>query len=299
MQAIMLDTDIGTDVDDILAIGLAMRSPELEMRAITLVYGDVDLRARMVERTLAIGGRSGIPMGRGISLPLLRQRAVYWTGHEGEGLLDGTETTPSLPHAVDLIIQTIRSNPGQITLVPIGPLTNVAVALTVAPDIVPLVKEVVVMGGVAGRGDGRLPVAEHNIVCDPEAAALVFGAGWPIYMVGLDVTTQVRLRRDQLERLATSGRPLPMMLADQARRYMDFRQNDYTHLHDPLTILALTHRDLLGSRPMNVQVELQGAQTAGATVVRQPSEQRPANAEVCLEVDAERAVAIWLERVNA
>ena len=104
-----------------------------------------------------------------------------------------------MPHAVDLIIRTVRAQPGQITLVPIGPLTNLAAAVIMDADIVPLVKEVVMMGGVAGRGpDLSLPPTEHNITCDPEAAAIVFAAGWPITMVGLDVTTRVRLSRHHL-----------------------------------------------------------------------------------------------------
>lgn len=298
MATIIIDTDIGTDVDDILALGVALRSPELEIAAITVVYGDLDLRARMVARTLALGGQSTIPLGRGISLPLLRQRKVYWTGKEGEGLLDGSEVTPPMTPAVDLMLNLIRANPGQITLVPIGPLTNLAALVTVAPEVVPLVKEVIMMGGVAGRGDKhQLPVAEHNIVCDPEAAALVFGAGWPITMVGLDVTTKTILRREQLRRLSQSGNPFAAMLGDQARLYMDFRGNDYTYLHDPLALLTVFERSLVTTVSRHVAVELQGSLTAGATIVRQPSAERPANAEVCLDVDAERAVNLWLERV--
>jgi purine nucleosidase len=298
MATIILDTDIGTDVDDILALGLALRSPEISFAAITVVYGDVDLRARMVAKTQALAGAAPVPLGRGIGQPLLRQRPVYWPGHEGVGLLDGDEPTPPMTHAVDLILRTLRARPGEITLVPIGPLTNLAAAVILDPGVVPLVKEVVMMGGVAGRGaDLRLPPVEHNIRCDPEAAAVVFGAGWPITMVGLDVTTRVNLRRDHLARLAGAGTPLAAALADQASRYMDIRGRDFTHLHDPLAVAALIDRGLVRTEPMHVAVELHGLHTAGATVVRPPTADHPANAQVCVDVDAERAVELFLRGV--
>jgi purine nucleosidase len=299
MTTIVIDTDIGTDVDDILALGLALRSPELELAAITVVYGDVDLRARMVAKVLALAGAPPVPLGRGVELPLLRQRAVYWPGHEGVGLLAGGEPTPDMPHAVDLIIRAVRARPGEVTLVPIGPLTNLATAVILDPAIVPLVKEVVMMGGVAGRGpDLSLSPVEHNVRCDPEAAAVVFAAGWPITMVGLDVTTRVRLRRDHLARLAERGGPLAAVLADQASRYMDIRGRDFTELHDPLAVATLIDRSLVRAAPMHVAVELHGTHTDGATIVRPPTPDRPANAHVCLDVDADRAVELFLSRMT-
>lgn len=300
MPTIILDTDIGTDVDDILALGLALCAPEIELAAVTVVYGDVDLRARMVAKALAAAQRADVPIGRGIAQPLLRRRAVYWAGHEGSGLLDGSEAAPPTTHAVDLIRRIVRARPGEVTLVPIGPLTNIAAAVIMDEGIVPLVREVVLMGGVAGRGPGMgLPPAEHNIVCDPEAAAVVFGAGWPITMVGLDVTTRVNLRRDHLPRLAAGDGPLGGILADQADRYISIRGRDFTHLHDPLAVATVIDPDLVTAAPMHVAVELHGEYTTGATVVRPPAPERPANARVCLAVDAERAIDLFLQRLSA
>lgn len=183
---------------------------------------------------------------------------------------------------------------------PIGPLTNIAAAVIMDEGIVPLVREVVLMGGVAGRGPGMdLPPAEHNIVCDPEAAAVVFGAGWPITMVGLDVTTRVNLRRDHLPLLAAGTGPLGGILADQADRYMSIRGRDFTHLHDPLAVATVIDPDLVTAAPMHVAVELHGEYTTGATVVRPPAPERPANARVCLAVDAERAIDLFLRRLSA
>jgi purine nucleosidase len=299
MPRIILDTDIGTDVDDILALGLALRSPEISLAAVTVVYGDVDLRARMVARTLALADAAAVPLGRGIGQPLLRQRGVYWAGHEGVGLLTGDEPTPAMPHAVDLIVRTVRAEPGGITLVPIGPLTNLAAAVIMDAGIVPLVREVVMMGGVVGRGAAyTLPPIEHNISCDPEAAAIVFEAGWPITMVGLDVTTRVNLRRDHLARLTQRGDPFTTMLADQAARYMDHRGRAFTPLHDPLAMATLIEPALVQTRPMHVAVELHGAQTAGMTVARPPTAEQSANARVALDVDADRAIDVLLSRLT-
>jgi purine nucleosidase len=298
MAAIMVDTDIGTDVDDILALGWVLRSPELELAAVTVVHGDLDLRARMVAKTLALADVPMVPLGRGISLPLLRQRPIYWPGHEGVGLLDGSEPTPLMTPAVELMIQTIRSRPGDITLVPIGPLTNIAAAVILDPEIVPLVKEVVMMAGVAGRGAALdLPPIEHNIRLDPEAAAVVLAAGWPITMVGLDVTTRTNLHRTQLDRLTRTGDRLAVALADQARRYMDTRGRDFTHLHDPLAVMTLVDPSLVATAPLHVAVELQGRYTTCATVATQPTAERPANAQVALTVDAEQAVELFLARL--
>ncbi|MCC6629425.1 MAG: nucleoside hydrolase [Chloroflexi bacterium] len=298
MTAIVFDTDIGTDVDDILALGLALRSPELELAAITVVHGDLDLRARMVAKTLALAGAASVPLGRGISLPLLRQRPIYWPGHEGVGLLTEADPTPPMTPAVDLIIQTVRARPGQITLVPIGPLTNVAAAVILDPGIVPLVKEVVMMAGVAGRGaDLDLPVVEHNIRLDPEAAAVVFAAGWPITMIGLDVTTRVNLTRAHLARLA-AGDALARAIGDQAGRYMTIRGRDFTHLHDPLAVMTLLDPSLVTTMPLHIAIELHGAYTTSATVATRPTAERPANAQVALTVDADRAVALFLNRLT-
>ena len=298
MTTIILDTDIGTDVDDILALGLALRSPEITLAGVTVVYGDVDLRARMVAKTFQLAGRSDIPLGRGISLPLLRQRPVFWEGHEGQGLLDGDEPTPLMPHAVSLMSEMIRTRPGEITLVPIGPLTNLAALVTMEPELVSQVQQVVMMGGAAGRGnDFDLSPVEHNIRCDPEAASIVFGAGWPIRMVGLDVTMRTRLQRAHLRRLAEHADPLASALADQAGRYMDSRGRDFTYLHDPLAVATIVDPSLIQTRPMHVAVELHGALTSGATVARTPTANLPANAEVSHAVDDARAVELFLSRV--
>ena len=170
---IIFDTDIGTDVDDCLALALVLGSPEIRLEAVTCVYGDVELRSRIVAQQLALHGTTGVPIALGARETLMRQRAIYWEGHEGVGLLhpDGRPAGVVDEHAVDLIVRTVMAHPGEITILAIGPLTNIALALSREPRIAQAAAGFVLMGGVARGPDTlRLPVAEHNIVCDPEAA---------------------------------------------------------------------------------------------------------------------------------
>ena len=190
-QQILLDTDIGTDVDDCLALALILASPEVTLTAVTTVYGDARLRGRMVLKLLALRGVSDVPVVAGAERPLLGRPPVYWAGHEGQGLLTpedesagamhgGASHQPSEEHAVDLIVRTVMAHPGEITLIAIGPLTNVALALLKEPRLATNLAGLTVMGGVVGgAGALHLPWVEHNFRCDPEAAQIVLASGAP------------------------------------------------------------------------------------------------------------------------
>ena len=302
MNRIILDTDIGTDVDDALALALAVCSPEIDLVAVTTVYGDVELRARIARKLLDLAGRAGVPVARGVRQPLLRNRPVYWAGHEGEGLLGPGDA--ALPfdrrHAVDLIVETARANPGQVTLVAIGPLTNVATALTLEPDLGRLLRGIVLMGGVVRSGDALglgLPWVEHNIRCDPEAARVVFSSGAPITMVPLDVTYRVSVDRGGLARIRASGTPFAVAVADQLARYPRFRERGSTFTHDPLAVAMVIDPSFCRVVPLRVDVETRGEHTAGATVALPPGE-RPANAKVCVEVDVPRFQEFLIGRLS-
>src|SRR5438093_1069757 len=144
---VILDTDIGTDVDDVVALGLLLRAPTVELRAITTVYVDAALRARIVRRVLDVAGRTGIPIGRGLDQPLLGRDPFFWEGWEGEGFLDDRdEDAGPLVHAVDLLIETVLAYPGEITIVAIGPLTNLAVAHMREPRLATAVRRIAIMG---------------------------------------------------------------------------------------------------------------------------------------------------------
>jgi purine nucleosidase len=299
-ERIILDTDIGTDVDDLLALALALRSPELDLAAITCVYGDVELRARMVQKVLRLAGRGDVPVGIGVQLPLLRSRPVYWAGHEGVGILDHDDSlNASAPHAVDLMIDTVSATPGEVTLVPIGPLTNIAAAVIREPAIVHRVRRVVLMGGVIRYGDSLdLPWVEHNIRSDPEAAHVVFNAGWPITMIGLDVTTRVVVHRDQVPRILSGGGALQTTVADQLVRYMRARKRDWTFLHDPLAVASVIDPSFVRTESLRVEIEYGSSQLAGATIARRPGEEG-GNVQVAVGVDAPRFVNFLLNRLGS
>jgi purine nucleosidase len=299
---IIFDTDIGTDVDDCLALALVLGSPEIRLEAVTCVYGDVVLRSRIVAQQLALHGTTGVPIALGARETLMRQRAIYWEGHEGVGLLHPDERPAGVvdEHAVDLIVRTVLAHPGEITILAIGPLTNIALALSREPRIAQAAAGFVLMGGVArGPATLSLPVAEHNIVCDPEAAAIVFASGAPIRLVPLDVTTRVSIRQADVARLRARHTPYHDAVAGQVERYPRFQRQGQTDLHDPLAAAALLRPDLLTFQPLYVQVETAGRLTSGMTVMRAPSQKHPASAEVARDVAVAAAEGWIIERIAA
>ncbi len=297
---VILDTDIGTDVDDAVALALILCSPELELAGVTCVYGDVTLRARMVLKLLALRGVTNVPVMTGAKQPLLGLRPVYWAGHEGKGLLEPEDEAlePAPEHAVDFIVRAALEAPGRIHLVAIGPLTNVALAFLREPRLAQALAHLTIMGGsVRGPGALHLPYAEHNIRCDPEAAHVVFSSGAPITMVPLDVTTQVTIRPEGVARIRAGGTAFHEAIARQVELYPPFAARGYTHMHDPLAVATLVQRDLVRLEPLHVDVEREGHHAAGATLVHAPSPETPANAEVALQVEARRFEEFLVERI--
>jgi purine nucleosidase len=306
-KRVILDTDIGTDVDDWIALALIMSSPELILEGVTCVYADVDIRARMVLKLMQLRGYSGsAPVMRGVRDPLLKRDPVFWMGHEGKGLLapEDDSLTPSTEHAVDYIIHTVMSNPQQIHLVCIGPLTNAALAFIREPKLAENLAHLTIMGGVLrSTADLLMPIAEHNIRCDPDAAHVVFSSGAPITLIPLDVTTQVRITRNDVERLRSRGTAYHRAIAQQVDVWLEQmekwfnRVQDYTHMHDPLAVATLIQPDLVTLTPVHLTVELSGSQTRGATLMRTPTDKLPANVDVALAVAVERFEHLLMERL--
>jgi len=300
-RPVILDTDIGSDVDDCLALGVILGSPELELAAVTCVYGDVGLRARMVRKLLRLRGTEGVAVFTGARDTLLKRDAVWWAGHEGEGLLgpDDVGLEPDGGDAAGEIARVVRERPGEVHLVAIGPLTNVALALLRDPGLAGALGGLTVMGGCV-RGPDRLelPVAEHNIKCDPDAARVVFESGVRVDLIPLDVTTRVAIRKQDVERLHSGGTAYHEAVAGQVERYPRFARQGSTFLHDPLAVATLVAPGLVRSVEAHVTVELDGEFTRGMTVVRKPTEDLPANARVALDVDVEAAEALVIERLT-
>ncbi len=298
---IILDTDIGTDVDDCLALALILGSPELALEGITCVYGNVLLRARMALKLLALRGLHHIPVFGGAEHPLTRSDGIYWEGHEGQGLLEPADENlmPQSESAVDFIIRTVMNNPGQIHLICIGPLTNAALAFLKEPRLAQNLAHLTLMGGVV-RGMNRLdlPYCEHNIVCDPDSAHIVFTSGAPITVVPLDITTLVKVDQAGLERIRKAGTPFHAAVADQLARYPRFAKNGQTSLHDPLAVGVVIDPTLVQLQPVHIDVETAGRHSAGATWVRTLHPGELANMRITTAVDSTRFEAFFVERIE-
>lgn len=296
MPTIIIDTDIGTNADDAIAIALAARSPEISIKGITTVYGNVKIRAAITNQVLRLAGNENIPIYQGIEQPLLREREVFWAGFEGEGLQLGDYIHKKDKHAVQFIIDMIMNNPGEITLVTIGPLTNIATALIIEPKIAENVKEIIMMAGVTRLGVNRLNLEpiEHNIKCDPEAASIVFRSGAPITMVGLDVTRQVFISRLEKEKMVTCNTPLANLLSMMMETHMNYLKRDYAYLSDPITVSLLLDRSIVKTKQMEITIENEG-RSKFAYTIGTPS--KTGNVAVSLEIDRQKFLKILNERV--
>lgn len=302
VKPVLLDTDIGTDVDDCLALALILASRELRLAGVTTVYGDVILRARMVRKLLTLHGVKDVPIAAGAEKPLLGKQSVYWEGHEGQGLLEPADLAwhPEDEHAADLIVRTAMARPGEITLLAIGPLTNVALALLKEPRLAGALAGLTLMGGVVGGvATLHLPWTEHNFRSDPEAAHVVLASGAPLHIVPLDVTSRVHIRPADTARIRALGDPFHVAVADQIERYPRYRRQGWTYLHDPLAAATLVEPSLVTWVPVSAVIETRGEYTAGKLLISSPAEGERANAHIALDVSPARAAAFIVERLAA
>ncbi|MDQ4044097.1 MAG: nucleoside hydrolase, partial [Chloroflexota bacterium] len=300
--SVILDTDIGTDVDDCLALAMLLGSPEINLVGVTTVYGDVALRARMVRKLLHLRGRDDVPVSEGVRQPLVRNRPVYWPGHEGVGLLEAgdEERFGQGPdqHAVDFLIERVMRAPGEVHLLAVGPLTNIAVAMIREPGLASNLAHLTVMGGYIAPWTGGRGAAEHNILSDPEAARVVCASGAPISLVPLDVTLKAVITREGVTAIRRAGTPFHDAVADQVMRYPPFEdRGGQTFLHDPLAAAAIVRPELLEWHELAVDIELAGRLTTGMTVARQPGPETPATARVAMAVDVLEAQRFILDRI--
>jgi purine nucleosidase len=315
-EQIILDCDPG--IDDALAIAFAVGSPDIDLRGITTVAGNVglDLTTSNAQRVSEFVGARGVPVTPGSPAPLLRPpmdaRRVHGDTGLGGALLPPPRSRPAGGHAIDYLIETIGADPGQITLVATGPLTNIALAVHRQPQLVSQVRDFVIMGGSSGRGNVT-PAAEFNIAADPEAAAIVFRAGWTVTMVGLDVTLQARATpavRDRmgplgllasqllvpgLEKYASDSDPLSARpRAGGYRRGQDGGDRDGQAcapaaadpaVHDVCAVAYVADHGLLGCLPARVEVETIGRWTSGMTVTDFRATAARQNALVATAID--------------
>lgn len=274
---VIIDTDPG--VDDALALLLAMRSPELKIEGITPVAGNVplDLTLPNTLRMVEIAGRTDIPVAAGAKVPLIRRlvTATYAHGENGLGgaVFPNPKIKPLTEHAAEFIRRTVREHPGEVTLITIGPLTNVGLALRSDPDLASMVRGLVMMGGSLSGGN-ITPAAEFNVYVDPEAARIVFQSGIPITMVGLDVTRKTTLTEERVRLLEASENPVSQAAAKIARNAIEHnRQLGFLvgpNMHDPLAVAGFIDPELFKIQDYYVDVETAGELTAGATLGYSP-----------------------------
>lgn len=296
-RSVIIDTDPGQD--DALALLLALGSPEIEVLGITTVAGNVPLAltSRNARVVCELAGRPDITVCAGADRPLLRPLVTAEHVHGKTGLdgADLPEPTMALSprHGVDFIVETLMTRPsGTITLCPLGPLTNIALALMREPRIAPRIKEIVLMGGGCFEGGNITPAAEFNIFVDPHAAKAVFASGVPITMVPLDVTHKALTTRPRVDKIRAIG----SKVSEAAVGWLDFFErfdvqkygSEGGPLHDPCVIAWLLKPDLFTGRSCNVEIETQAELTQGMTVIDWWGvTDRPKNAFVLGGIDAD------------
>ena len=306
-RKILLDCDPGHD--DAVAMMLAWGNPSIELLGVTTVGGNqtLDKVTRNALSVATVVGMHDVPIAAGCRLPLVRPVEIAPDVH-GDSGLDGVELPePAVQldprHGVDLIIETIMSNePGTVTLVPTGPLTNIAMAARKEPRIVERVQEVVLMGGGYHVGNWS-PVAEFNIKVDPEAAHIVFNEKWPIVMVGLDLTHQALGTDEVAERIAAvpgSVSQFTLGLFTFFRKaYQDAQGFEFPPVHDPCTLAYLIDPTIVETVKVPVDVELNGSLTTGMTVAdfRAPAPE-DCHTKVATRLDAPRFWGLVVDAID-
>jgi purine nucleosidase len=323
-RRIIIDTDPGlgapgADIDDGLAIAMALRSPEVVVEALTIVVGNVDVTAGTANARALLQrlGREDVPVAVGAGRPLVQDlaglRAVF-DAHlpDEQRRAPGTRDPDGSGEAARLLVERVMSAPGEITVIAIGPMTNLATAIALEPRFAGAVAELVLMAGAATTyAQNITPVADFNAYADPEALQVVLDSGAPIRMVGLDQTARVMLTRDDAAALRAHGDAFGAWAGECTEAWIDFlgaafpnrpEHRDACFLHDPLTCAAVTAPELLTWAPAHVAVELEGRLARGLVVIDRglalipPS--APPNAQVAIDTDVEGFRRLFLDRMR-
>lgn len=307
-QPVILDCDPGHD--DAIALILALASPELKVLAVTTSAGNQtpDKTLNNALRILTLLGRDDIPVAAGAPKPLARELIIADNVH-GESGLDGPKLpdpafAPQAMTGIELMARCLRESPEPVTLVPTGPLTNIALLLAAHPELKPRIARIVLMGGAAGAGNWT-PAAEFNIYVDPEAADMVFKSGIPITMCGLDVTHEAQVMDEDIERVRAITNPVAQCVAGLLDFFMIYHRDPKwgfagAPLHDPCTIAWLLAPELFHGVECRVDIETRGVNTVGMTVVdRYGLTGKPANALVLLGLDRPGFIDLLVTRLRA
>lgn len=308
-QKLIVDTDIGTYYDDAFAVLLAARSPEVELLGVTTVYGDTDLRSRIARKILDVAGRQDVPVFKGIGKPLQGTSLMF--GFEGENIL--TEKDKDLKysdeHAVNFIIRTIMENPGEVTVVTLGAVSNLAAAYVMEPAIAKNMKELIMMAGVIVpivdvKGVRRSPVEEYNFNNDPLAAQIVMQSDMPKVLVPIDVTLQIPLRPDQVEKLHASSDPVARQVSGildvwPPQEYLIYltvgiaTEHTGLWLHDPLTVALAYDKSFCEFAHVHIAAEFAPTTVERDMIVKHDilrtlPKKLPPNMDLAVKVNANR-----------
>lgn len=306
--------DVDPGIDDAMAIVYALRRPGIKLEALTTTFGNTDtaISTENALRVLELLGRPDIPVARGVSRSLVHpfvRRADHVHGKNGIGDIElaAPKIKATGEHASDLIIRTAKENPGEITLCAVGPVTNVALALTKAPEVAKLLRKIVLMGstifhpGILGPA---APMVDANFANDPEAAHIVLRAGAAVTLVGMDVTMTTLFSTAMMDEVRREGDDAAKTLMGMTSFYVKAYQAMYPGiegcgLHDPLAVAIAEDPSLARTERMFVDVELHGELTRGQTIADRRGTAVPLhNADVCVEVDRARFVTGFLAAIK-
>lgn len=306
-KRIILDTDPG--IDDSLAILLALASPEVQLEGLTVVHGNSSTKQGTINALsiLELATASHIPVAHGCDLPLVQPSLLAPETHGNGGLgyanLSEPASRPIVQNGCDFLIEQTMSNPGEITLVAVGPLTNVALAIRQEPRIVDAVKEVFIMGGALRHEGNTTPLAEFNTYVDPHAAHIVYHSGMPITLTPLDVTYQCILLADDVERIKQVRSDIPSFIEDATRFYMEFH-DEYQGIqgcviNDPLTLALTFAPELCDYEEYYVDVDIAGGVSMGKTFADfYKMTGVPANMKVALDIRPRDFIDLFVERMQ-
>jgi purine nucleosidase/pyrimidine-specific ribonucleoside hydrolase len=294
---IIFDTDIGDDVDDALALAFALQSPELDVKAITTVLDAAEMRSRLAWKQLVIYGRRDIPIGTGADEPFLDPVRVR--RHAQFDAVTSEDVIPGPPQrAVDLIIRTLLESPRKITIVPVGALTNIALALKTEPRIKDKIERIVLMGGAY-----YMNFPEYNLLRDRIASDIVFRSGVPITGVGLDVTMRCKLKAEDIDRIKAAGYATTDFLMRSIELWREIPTNSMPTLHDPLAVAVAMMPSLVETQLGRVQIETASPPLYGFSLFtpaeRLPKDAPKPNTLVARTVDAQQFVKLFMDRVTA
>ena len=306
-RRIILDTDPG--IDDALAFLLLAASPEISLEAITVIHGNttVDKCAKNALLIAELCNLVNVPIARGASEPLVKTLSVAEETHGDGGLGYAVLPEPVLKlsamPAVELIINLVHKYPGEITLLCIGPMTNLALAILRDPSIVPLIKDVVSMGGTIHAPGNATPSSEYNVFCDPHAFDVVIRAGMAFTLVPLDVTYECLFKKRHMDRIQSKNPSVRKFIDDSTRFYMEFHDEyqsiDGCAINDPLAAALLIKPDLVEYFDYHVTVELKGDHNVAKTSADHfKATGKAPNSKVAMKVDVEAFMDFFIERVN-